>query len=80
MNTGMFKIAWAVETNNTVIGEVNIGIKIVLYFHFQMTQKYGSDSSVTGLLNKMDFIILPVFNVDGYAYTWINPVGYTAVV
>ncbi|KAL9959738.1 hypothetical protein ACROYT_G033093 [Oculina patagonica] len=39
----------------------------------EMTQKYGRDSSVTALLDKMDFIILPVFNVDGYAYTWINP-------
>ena len=40
-----------------------------------MTQKYGKDSSVTALLDKMDFVILPVLNVDGYAYTWINPVS-----
>ncbi|XP_020615344.1 carboxypeptidase B-like isoform X3 [Orbicella faveolata] len=39
----------------------------------EMTQKYGKDSSVTALLDKMDFIILPVLNVDGYAYTWIDP-------
>ncbi|KAL9959741.1 hypothetical protein ACROYT_G033096 [Oculina patagonica] len=42
----------------------------------EMTQKYGRDSSVTALLDKMDFIILPVFNVDGYAYTWKNPKKY----
>ena len=40
-----------------------------------MTQRYGKDSSVTALLDKMDFVILPVLNVDGYAYTWINPVS-----
>ena len=40
-----------------------------------MTQKYGKDSSVTALLDKMDFIILPVLNVDGYDYTWRYPVG-----
>lgn len=45
-----------------------------------MTQKYGKDSSVTALLDKMDFIILPVLNVDGYAYTWIDPVGHSSVV
>jgi len=39
----------------------------------EMTQKYGKDSSVTALLNKMDFIILPVLNVDGYDYTWRYP-------
>lgn len=44
-----------------------------MYIIDQITQKYGRDSSVTALLDKMDFIILPVFNVDGYAYTWINP-------
>ena len=41
-----------------------------------MTQKYGKDFSVTALLDKMDFIILPVLNVDGYAYTWRDPVGH----
>ena len=38
-----------------------------------MTKSYRSDYSVRKLLAKMDFIILPVFNVDGYSYTWVNP-------
>lgn len=25
---------------------------------------------MTEMLNKMDFVIMPVLNVDGYAYTW----------
>ena len=41
---------------------------------FQMTQRYRTDDSVTQLLDKIDFVILPVFNVDGYSYTWIDPV------
>ena len=32
--------------------------------------KYGRDSSVTEMLNKMDFVIMPVLNVDGYVFTW----------
>ena len=39
-----------------------------------MTQRYGTDALVTQLLDKIDFVILPVLNVDGYSYTWINPV------
>ena len=46
----------------------------VFLFITQMTQKYFIDHTVHELLNKMDFIILPVLNVDGYSYTWINPV------
>ena len=32
--------------------------------------KYGRDNSVTEMLNKMDFVIMPVLNVDGYVFTW----------
>ena len=39
-----------------------------------MTQRYRTDDSVTQLLDKIDFVILPVLNVDGYSYTWIDPV------
>ena len=31
-----------------------------------MTQRYGTDALVTQLLDKIDFVILPVLNVDGY--------------
>lgn len=33
---------------------------------------YGSDAVMTNLLDNMDFHILTVFNVDGYAYSWSN--------
>ena len=35
-----------------------------------MASEYGKDSCVTGMLDKMDFVIMPVLNVDGYVYTW----------
>ena len=28
------------------------------------------DYKITALLDKMDFVILPVANPDGYAYSW----------
>ena len=31
---------------------------------------YRSDSQMTSLLNQMDVYVLPVFNIDGYDYTW----------
>nr|XP_046227460.1 carboxypeptidase B [Scatophagus argus] len=33
---------------------------------------YGSDSQMTSLLKQMDVFVLPVFNVDGYVYTFTN--------
>jgi len=35
----------------------------------QMLSKYGKDPSVTDIVDKMDWVIMPVFNVDGYEYT-----------
>lgn len=34
-----------------------------------MLSKYGKDASVTAMVNKLDWVIMPVFNVDGYEYT-----------
>jgi len=41
-----------------------------MYMLNQITMKYGSDSSISAMLNKLDVVIMPVLNVDGYAYTW----------
>ena len=35
----------------------------------QMLSKYGKDSSVTQMVDKLDWVIMPVFNVDGYVFT-----------
>lgn len=41
-----------------------------MYIIKQIVSKYGKDSSVREMLDKMDFIIMPVLNVDGYVFTW----------
>ncbi|XP_031556611.1 carboxypeptidase B-like [Actinia tenebrosa] len=41
-----------------------------MYIISQFVNKYGKDASVTQVLDKMDFVIMPVLNVDGYEYTW----------
>lgn len=35
-------------------------------------ETYGKDSTITTLLDKLDFYVLPVINIDGYVYTWTN--------
>ena len=42
----------------------------VLESLFQNVFQYGIDSNVTAMMDKVDLAILPVLNVDGYAYTW----------
>ncbi|XP_077503073.1 uncharacterized protein LOC144113694 [Amblyomma americanum] len=44
----------------------------LLYFLHKMTTGYGSDSTVTALLQTFDFYIFPVINPDGYAYTFTS--------
>ena len=34
-----------------------------------MVTEYGSDSDVTNMLNEFTFEVMPLLNVDGYAYT-----------
>lgn len=34
-----------------------------------MLTKYGNDASVTAMVDKLDWVIMPVFNVDGYEYS-----------
>jgi hypothetical protein len=40
------------------------------FFYCKFLSKYGTDTDVTQILNNFDFYILPVFNVDGYVYTF----------
>ena len=37
---------------------------------FQMLTKYNQDSSVKNMVDKMDWVIMPSLNPDGYKYTW----------
>uniref|UniRef100_A0A3Q0SR90 Carboxypeptidase B n=1 Tax=Amphilophus citrinellus TaxID=61819 RepID=A0A3Q0SR90_AMPCI len=42
------------------------------WFVNEAVSTYGSDAQMTSLLNQMDVIVLPVFNIDGYIYTHTN--------
>ncbi|XP_078582352.1 carboxypeptidase B-like isoform X2 [Branchiostoma floridae x Branchiostoma japonicum] len=44
-----------------------------LYFINQLVTRYGHDQTVTDLLEKLDWYIAPVINVDGYIYSWSHP-------
>lgn len=36
----------------------------------ELLVQFGRDNQITALINAMDIYVLPVFNVDGYDYTW----------
>ncbi|XP_060053528.1 mast cell carboxypeptidase A isoform X2 [Erinaceus europaeus] len=40
------------------------------WFVYQATKTYGRNKIMTKLLDRMNFYVLPVFNVDGYIWTW----------
>ncbi|XP_062988153.1 mast cell carboxypeptidase A-like [Elgaria multicarinata webbii] len=40
------------------------------WFVKQAVRTYGNDDVMTKLLDNMNFYVLPVFNVDGYVWTW----------
>lgn len=40
------------------------------WFVYQATKSYGKNKIMTKLLDRMNFYILPVFNVDGYIWSW----------
>ncbi|CAF1221003.1 unnamed protein product [Rotaria sordida] len=49
----------------------------VIYIAYAFLSKYGQDPTITHLVDQFDCYILPVFNVDGYAYTWTK--AYTTM-
>ncbi|KYO33939.1 mast cell carboxypeptidase A [Alligator mississippiensis] len=40
------------------------------WFVKQATRTYGKDKTMTYLLDNLNFYVLPVFNIDGYVWTW----------
>lgn len=45
-------------------------MKFCFVIYTQAVGTYGSESHMTELLDKLDFYVLPVLNIDGYIYTW----------
>ncbi|XP_055977892.1 mast cell carboxypeptidase A [Sorex fumeus] len=40
------------------------------WFVYQAAKSYGKNKIMTKLLDRMNFYVLPVFNVDGYIWSW----------
>lgn len=47
-----------------------ISVSTALFTIFNVLKNYGSSAKETKYLNHLDFLIIPVFNPDGYEYTW----------
>lgn len=43
-----------------------------IYITHSLLSNYSKDPTITHLVDQFDYYVLPVFNVDGYAYTWTN--------
>lgn len=43
-----------------------------LYVADRLIRDYDKDATIRELVNRIEWFIVPVFNVDGYVYTWTN--------
>ena len=43
-----------------------------------MLENYGKDAQITAMVDRFNWVILPLVNPDGYAYTW-KSVSHVAV-
>ncbi|KAG0232686.1 hypothetical protein B0O80DRAFT_497134 [Mortierella sp. GBAus27b] len=48
------------------------GGSTVQYLTHHFVTNYGKEDKITAILEETEFIIVPVMNIDGYAYTWSN--------
>lgn len=49
-----------------------ISTSTVLWVMSQLLSNYGVKKAETEFLNKLDFLVVPVFNPDGYEYSWTD--------
>lgn len=47
-----------------------ITVPVTLYVADQLVRRYDTDPFIRTLVDRCEFFIIPVFNVDGYVYTW----------
>jgi len=75
---------WGIRLNNDATGTDKPGVvsfgaehsrewiatHINNFFANHLLENYGSDPIITDILDNVELILIPVFNVDGYLYTW----------
>ncbi len=44
----------------------------IMYFSEQLAAQYSTNARVTDILNKVEIMLVPVVNPDGYVWTWTN--------
>ncbi|GMM35097.1 putative metallocarboxypeptidase [Saccharomycopsis crataegensis] len=49
-----------------------ISVTSANYIIFQLLTKYGISKPETDYLNQLNILVVPVFNPDGYTYSWTN--------
>ncbi|OAA72837.1 carboxypeptidase A1 precursor [Akanthomyces lecanii RCEF 1005] len=59
----------AVVLHGTVHAREWIASMVVEYFINELVSKYGSDQKITSFVDKYDFYLFPIVNVDGFKYT-----------
>lgn len=47
-----------------------IASTIPTFFATHLLANYGVDAEITDLVDNVEFYLIPVYNVDGYVYTW----------
>lgn len=47
-----------------------ITVPVNLYFADRLIRDYDKDATIRELVNRIEWFIVPIFNVDGYVYTW----------
>ncbi len=47
-----------------------VACTVPAYLAHHLVVNYGVDPDITDLVNNVEFFLIPVFNVDGYVYTW----------
>ena len=49
-----------------------IGTTVPTYFATYLLENYGADPTATDLVDNVEFFLIPVFNVDGYIFSWAS--------
>ena len=47
-----------------------VACTVPAYLANHLVENYGIDPDITDLVDNVEFFLIPVFNVDGYIYTW----------
>ncbi|MCK6455817.1 MAG: hypothetical protein L6Q92_04730 [Phycisphaerae bacterium] len=47
-----------------------VSVPVTLYVADQLIRNYDTDPYIQELVDRIEFYVVPVFNVDGYLYTW----------